>query len=74
MCIKNVDEEISKLGEHFTRLFPLEKYEHKYRNECPKFTNIDSNKEIDTTTHPTYRDNGFVEECSIKLNLKITKK
>ena len=33
-----------------------------------------TNEEVDIIRQPTYRENGFLEECNIKLNLKIIKK
>jgi hypothetical protein len=33
-----------------------------------------TNEEIDIIERPTYRENGFLEECNIKLNLKIITK
>jgi len=74
MVIKNLDESILKLCDHFIRLFPLERYEHTYRKDIPKFINMTTNEEINITERSTYRDNGFLEECDIKLNLKIIKK
>jgi hypothetical protein len=74
ICIKDTYENISQLCKHFTRLYPEEKYEHIYKKECPKFTNMETNEEIDIIKEPSYRDNGFLEECNIKLNLKIIKK
>jgi hypothetical protein len=35
---------------------------------------METNEEIDIIKEPSYRDNGFLEECNIKLNLKIIKK
>lgn len=74
ICIKNVDENILKLCEHFIRLFPLERYEHVYKNDTPTFINMTTNESINIVERPTYKDNGFLEECDIKLNLKIIKK
>lgn len=74
ICIKDIDENISKLCEHFIRLYPVERYEHVYKKECPKFTNMTTNEEIDIIERSTYRENGFLEECNIKLNLKIITK
>lgn len=31
ICIKDIDENISKLCEHFIRLYPVERYEHVYK-------------------------------------------
>jgi hypothetical protein len=74
ICIKDTDENISQLCKHFTRIYTEEKNEHIYKKECTKFTNMETNEEIDIIKEPSYRDNGFLEECNIKLNLKIIKK
>ena len=74
ICIKDLDENICKVRDHFIRLYPLERYEHTYKNNVATFINMDTDKEIDIVEHPTYRENGFLEECNIKLNLKIIKK
>jgi hypothetical protein len=59
ICIKDIDESI------------LERYEHIYKKDNPNFIDMTTNEEIDIIKQPTYRDNGFLEECDIKLNLKI---
>ena len=71
ICIKDIDESILKICEYFIRLYPLERYEHKYKKDNPIFIDMTTNEEINIIQQPTYRDNGFLEECDIKLNLKI---
>ena len=73
ICIKDIDESISKICEYFIRLYPLERYEHIYKKDNPNFIDMTTNEEIDIIKQPTYRDNVFLEECDIKLNLRIIK-
>ena len=74
----NNQEQISKVVSYFHRLYPETTHNYEIKsggnaneNE-PKFINIDTNEEIDTSR--TYEDYGFREECNIKINLKIVKK
>ena len=74
----NSKEQISKVISYFHQLYPKTTHNYEIKgsrngNESePKFINIDTNEEIDTSR--TYEDYGFCEECNIKINLKIVKK
>lgn len=74
----NNKEQISKVISYFHGLYPETTYNYETKgggngnNNEPKFINIDTNEEIDTSK--TYEYYGFNEECNIKINLKIVKK
>jgi hypothetical protein len=67
--IVNKNDNISKIIKYLNNLYPIARHKYESSTQEPKFTNIDTNEEIDKSK--TYEEHGLCDGCNIKVNLKI---
>lgn len=68
--IVNKNDNISKIIKYLNNLYPVARHKYESSTQEPKFTNIDTNEEIDKSK--TYEEHELCDGCNIKVNLKIT--